>query len=193
MPQVLSDCSRWGLVTDGDSLQYLVGGVAMATLQPMDFLGAQIGGTDCLDTVSNYDLYGYQGYRSGRLLNLYALGCGHNSYIHGRSAADTYSDMLAVLAKAQATGYTRALWTILPSVEVNNTWRAAVNTLIRDGAVANGYTVIDVAADTTIGEDNDWMNLTYYDPDGVHLTTAGRAIQASYLNAVLQAAGVPLL
>jgi hypothetical protein len=189
VPQILDVCSQSGLVADGDSLNYGVAEISLASLQHVDFLAAEIGGTDCQQATDTYDLYAAHLYDAHRTRNAVALGCGHNSYIHGYTTDQTYAQILAYFAKARATGYSELnLWTVLPSIEVDTTWRHTLNTLIINGAATNGYTVIDVASDPTIGCDLCWQNTTYYD-SGVHLTPAGKTIQASYLTPVLQAGG----
>lgn len=63
------------------------------------------------------------------------------------------------------------------------TVRTSVNTSIRD-AKTNGETwldaVADVAGDTTIGENGDSANATYYNTDAIHLKDAGQTIAATY-------------
>ena len=117
------------------------------------------------------------------------LVCGRNNLGSGVSPATTFAQMEAYISAAKATGYTVVVQTVISSFNVNNTDRATLNTLIRNNAVADGYTVMDVAADPNLGCDLCYLSPVYF-LDLVHLTyDAGMPIQAAYLKSTLQSLG----
>lgn len=119
------------------------------------------------------------------------LLAGVNDALAGSNAAAIYASLLSYAQGRIAAGHRVAICTELPatSTAANNvTWnttRATLNTSIRNGAAANGYTVIDLAADATIGGNAASDNTTYYNADKLHLTTAGYAIVAGVVATAL--------
>ncbi len=70
------------------------------------------------------------------------------------------------------------------------TVRQSLRTLEIAGGACS-YTFQDVGNDPTIGQAGQWSNLTYYQSDGIHPTTAaGFAIIATYMKAALTTLGV---
>lgn len=167
----------------------------ITTLKPFDYIDAAYGGTGCLDADANYAARGAPFYNVNRPINVFALGCGVNDWTAGHSEASTYAALLSVVAKAKATGYLVTVATVTDSQHINQdsggageTWRAALNTDIRNGAVANGYTVWDVGGDANLGCNGCYANATYF-TDGIHFTAAGQVIQTGYLKTALQSLG----
>lgn len=79
----------------------------------------------------------------------------------------------------KARGAIVGLCTVLPKgtaasgYATHNTLRAAVNPRIRLWQGWRADFIIDFAANTTIGDDADANNVTYYNADGLHLTATG--------------------
>lgn len=89
------------------------------------------------------------------------------------------ADLAAYCDARRAAGWKVALGTLLPADRSNfNTRRNTANTTIRTWAGVHADVIIDFAANTTIGEDGDELNTTYYS-DGVHPTLAGQEIMES--------------
>jgi hypothetical protein len=176
-----------------------------------------LGGTGCIDAYNNYiggtDLNPPIGswpsqaaisfYNPRRRTQIITLECGVNDWIHGNTAAQAFTGITNFVTAAKATGYTVFVATLTDSCHIylgggETTFRAALNTSIRNGAAGQGYTVVDYAANTNIGSDGASQNTTYFQtPEGgcatggVHLTAAGVAIQAGIMEAAMTAAGVP--
>jgi lysophospholipase L1-like esterase len=129
-------------------------------------------------------------YRSGTANNLVVLG-GTNDATAGADAATIYSRIVSYSAARIAAGFRVIVCTELPASDTahnNVTWnttRATLNTSIRNGAAANGYTVADLAADANIGADGASDNVTYYQTDKLHLTTAGYGVMAGIVAGAL--------
>lgn len=152
-----------------------------------------VGGTRCSDTLANIaTAYGNYGPPRGVTTNAATIDCGRNDYVGGRTPAQTYADILSIVAYLKARGL---------SVIVNNmgsastydvsdpTWKPALNALIAGGAVANGYTVSDIGADANLGCLGCYSNLTYFLPDGVHLTQTGYNLKGTIVGVRLTALG----
>lgn len=220
--QVFSACNDSGVISIGDSLEYTpvcqliqcatgLTNPSIPVLSPvftnMDYISAAVGGTTCQlwnsGGMSSGILVGYSTnaapfYYSRRMRNVLVLGCGTNDWVAGRSAAQVYSDLLSIVASAQATGFSVAVGTVSSAQRFTMAnggyaWRSTLNSSIVSGAAGHGYSVFDYGDDATIGCDTCWTNSTYFnhaDSDVVHLTNAGQVIQASYLQPVLAALGV---
>lgn len=104
-------------------------------------------------------------------------------YVGGNDFTASFSDANIALYK----GYLRTAalaagadvvveGTQLPRTGADDTARATYNTALRAAASAT-VVVADLAADTTIGENGDNANATYYS-DGIHLTDAGQEVAA---------------
>jgi hypothetical protein len=133
------------------------------------------------------------------------LQCGVNGYVHGHTAAQEFTGITNFVTNAKATGYTVFVATVQDSCHIFDggaeaSFRAALNTSIRNGAAGQGYTVVDYAANANLGADGASTNLTYFQVEptcgngsneGIHFTAAGVAIQASIMEAAMTAAGLP--
>lgn len=70
------------------------------------------------------------------------------------------------------------------------TFRQTYNTLVRNGAVANGYTVIDWGGDPTIGDPANLTNTSVFLVDEVHLTASSQVLgYTTYTEPAMVAAG----
>jgi hypothetical protein len=178
-----------------------------------------VGGTDCEQAAAGFsggtDLNPPSGiggfpsqaalnfYNPRRRVNLITLECGVNDWIHGNTAAQAFTGVTNFVTAAKAAGFTVFVSTLTDSCHIfegggETTFRAALNTSIRNGAAGQGYTVVDYAANANIGADGANQNSTYFIiPDGgctsggVHLQPAGVAIQAGIMEATMTAAGLP--
>jgi hypothetical protein len=152
-----------------------------------------VGGTACSDALALYPTNVARRYRpEAGARNVASLGCGTNDYIHGKTEAATYADILAYVVAAKATGFTVIVNTVPSAAQfgpaAGNTWRNNLNALITGGAAGNGYLVADEAADANIGCQTCYLNTTYF-TDQVHMTTAGYAIKGGITAAVLSSLG----
>lgn len=119
------------------------------------------------------------------------LRCGTNDLTAGTAAATIWSNIQGYIGKAVATGWTVVIGTVLPCSGVGsctNTNYAALNTLIRAGAVQAGASVVcDYASDPNIGQASDNSNATYFlTPDAIHPNDLGNAVLAQYELACVQ-------
>lgn len=154
---------------------------------------AAAGATDCVDTLGQFTTYVLPTKSTNYKHNVVSIGCGHNDFLHGTSAASSYSSILATVVAAKAAGFTVIVGTVMDAIDLNSgagaTYRSALNASITGGAVANGYSVADVSADANLGCNNCYLDGTYFLPDGVHLTTTGWAKKATYTAPILTALG----
>ena len=106
-------------------------------------------------------------------------------------ANSTYTLLLTAIAHRVSAGAKHVIvLTMLPRTGAGDdanteTRRIAYNTLIRNGAGANNYTVADVAGDNRIGDAGDQMDTTYYLSDHVHLNSTGRGIIAGIVGPLI--------
>ncbi len=125
-------------------------------------------------------------YDSHRTRNVASIMCGANN---NGSDLDSYNAILTWVASAKATGFNVVVFTMLSRVSLDS-FKNALNTRIRNGAVANGYTVADSGSDPNMGCDGCYANLTYFQADQVHPTLAGQVIVANpYAEAALATLG----
>jgi hypothetical protein len=179
--------------------------------------GQALGGTTCVQAAGNYnsntDLnpgathnYGpvaaISFYNPRRRAQVITLECGVNDYVAANTAAQAFTGITNFVTAAKATGYTVFVATLTDSCHIfdggaETTFRAALNTSIRNGAAGQGYTVVDYAANANIGADGASSNFTYFQQDvscasgGIHLTATGAAIQAGIMETAMTAAGLP--
>ena len=106
----------------------------------------------------------------------------------GPATVEDYLDGLSsYIADRLAAGWTDiVLCTLLPTTGAPFlAKRGDANTGIRAMAASNIY-ICDMAADTTMGEDGDASNTTYY-ADGIHPTATGQALLETIFRAVVDA------
>jgi lysophospholipase L1-like esterase len=95
---------------------------------------------------------------------------------YGTGAAGYITDLAAYCDDRRTAGWEVVVGTILPQTDAtHNTRRATVNAAIATWVGVHCDAIADFAANTTIGEDADASNVTYYS-DGLHPTAAGYAI-----------------
>jgi lysophospholipase L1-like esterase len=112
----------------------------------------------------------------------YSIMIGTNDLVTATTPAATYAYLLTIVSAIKATGATIIVFTILPRGDLTDDGlRQAYNTLIIDGATANGYTVANVGVDPLIGIPGAEFNATYYYSDHVHPITAGEMVIVPYL------------
>jgi hypothetical protein len=140
-------------------------------------------------------------YAAPNYFNIVTFQCGINDYKQGTTNATTvYGRITSYVASRKAVGWKVFILTVeddqSPSLgcpcngaSAWETFRASLNSQITGGAVANGYSVIDIASDATMGCVGCASNLTYFNSDLEHPTVAGYAIFATYLQAALTGIG----
>jgi lysophospholipase L1-like esterase len=107
-----------------------------------------------------------------------------------REASDlTITNYWTYLDARRSAGFRTVAFTVLPctsyALGANETERSYVNAAIRAGWSAHASALVDVAADSRIGDDGDDTNLTYYNADGIHLNNAGYAVVAELAKAAV--------
>lgn len=170
--------------------------IAWNSLTPsiIRFANTATSGYGCSTINSEYTSVVAPFYNSARDRNVVSIMCGAND---GGTPDASYATILLWVAKAKATGYTVI---VLTNTSINgmrsdsggpitgDQWMQELATLIRNGAVANGYTVSDVNANATMGCTGCYANTTYFS-DGEHPTVAGQNIISPILKSTLQSLG----
>lgn len=101
-----------------------------------------------------------------------------------QSAAYAYAALKTYWAARRAAGWKVVAVTILPATAVDNTKRAALNTLIASDPTLYDA-LADVAANHSIGDDGDNADLTYYVADGTHMTATGYGVVAGIVKTAI--------
>lgn len=160
------------------------------------YFDTAIGGRTCQDRITNGPILVDPFMNSHRKYNIVSFQCGLNDYAGGITNPNTvYASILTYVAARKAAGAGFVIVLTMEDAQVFTpnstfqTFRSTLNGLIRAGAVANGYTVMDIAADATMGCDGCASNTTYF-RDGEHPTAAGYTIFANYLNPILTTIGL---
>jgi lysophospholipase L1-like esterase len=124
-----------------------------------------------------------------------------NEIAFGTSAATAYSNFVSYCQARRAAGWKVIVMTVLPRTDTGvdadfETKRTSVNTLIRSNWSSFADSLVDVAADTRIGDAGDDQDLTYYLDDDVHLNNTGAGVVASLvapaINALLEVSSTTL-
>lgn len=199
---------------DGDGT---VGGAASVMSYPgqlQTLLGAgwtrtnfAVGGSTVMNSVNGvaYDLIedGYKtvdlAFDTTKVINFCLVWIGSNDLAHGSddaTATTTYDRVSAYCKAKQLMGFRVITFTVLPRDATTivggdeaafNVQRALFNTSVRSGYTSWADGLVDVAADSRIGDDGDDLDTTYYDADKVHLNDTGYAIVAGLAKTVVQA------
>src|ERR1043166_8434793 len=109
-----------------------------------------LGGNTCQQRINAAPQYADIHYSSERPFNVLTFNCGINDFKQGVTDENvTYALILQYVAARKAVGWTVIVLTVeddaVPSPNATfETYRHNLNTLIRNGAVANGYTVLDI-------------------------------------------------
>jgi lysophospholipase L1-like esterase len=109
---------------------------------------------------------------------------GTNDLFFGASAGTVQTRYQDWCEARQAAGWKVIAFTILPRSDTSTpgtfeTSRQTFNTWLRANWATFADALVDVAADTRIGDVNDELDTTYYSTDKVHLIAAGQAIVAT--------------
>ena len=130
---------------------------------------------------------GYR-YNASNSKNKVVLWGGTNDIaLTGQTGAQAYTRLQACVATLASEGYSAGsilVLTMLPrgsdaGVEAN---RQSLNAAIRGGS---GYVLVDVAADSRIGDPGKQTDLTYFSADQIHLNNAGYALVAAAVSGVV--------
>lgn len=177
------------IVTEGDSITFGVGSTGglnwptqMMTLlnRPIMVQNAAVSSTTITTTLPIFTRFS-----AVDTLSIYTVFSGTNGInVGGETDVTMYAKLQTHCANARAAGYDKiVVFTCLPRTAFDATkegYRLGYNTAIRNGFANRTLecdAVADVAANSTIGDDPDAENLTYY-TDGTHPTNAGYAIIA---------------
>lgn len=109
---------------------------------------------------------------------------GTNNLKIGETGAATHTKYSDYLKARKAAGFTTLAVTMLPRSDAGvdagyETQRQAFNTAVRTNWRGYADRLVDLAADTRIGDAGDETNTTYFHTDLVHLNNTGRGIVAA--------------
>lgn len=123
--------------------------------------------------------------------NVHGNFSGTNDLAGGATGATTASNNSSYRTARKSAGWDRYFtFTMLPRGAATETHRGNLNTALRAQYTitseigpnifenSDGDILIDVAADTRIGDSGDYADTTYYDADEIHLNDAGHAVVA---------------
>lgn len=194
------------IVFEGDSLTE--GDQAFANAYPTVLMAALTGNHDWINTgVSGQTLATMATDRAAQIDPFYSAGIARNVCVMwggtndmstaggNQTAATTLTRYYAHADALRTAGFSTIGLTMLPRSDAGipgdfNTKRATFNTDVRANWASHLDALVDVAADTRIGDDGDSDDLTYYAADKVHLTIAGYQIIADLVAPALAAVGI---
>lgn len=141
--------------------------------------------SDALTTVDPF-------YDANRTKNVVLIWGGTNDVLGGSSAATIMTKIESYCAARRSAGFQVLPFTLQPigTNAAHETVRQDFNTLLRaaSGTAPFQDGIVDIAANTDIGDDGDQNDATYYDPVGkVHMTNAGYAIVAEIARVAVEA------
>jgi len=119
--------------------------------------------------------------------NVYSIFGGTNDIATNNTPTFTYGQILKAVQTAKLAGLRPFVWTMLDRQSLQ-TGKNALNTLIRSGAVVNGYYLVDGAQNALLGADGASTNTTYFQADLIHPTAAGQVLLAAAGSAAINSA-----
>jgi lysophospholipase L1-like esterase len=195
--------SQSRIVFDGDSLTFgtgIIGGETypsqvislLGGANPTNNFGVSGQGIAAMisDGVSQIDsLYNAA---NGRDTVVYWGGTNDIAFSSGQATA-TYNNIVAYGTARRAAGWRTYVLTLLPRSDAGvqgsfETDRQTVNSSIRTNWATFADGLIDVAADSRIGDAGDQTDTRYYNTDLVHLNNAGARVVAELVAAAIQPA-----
>lgn len=108
---------------------------------------------------------------------------GHNDIAGGADSATTHQRLANYCLARKAAGFPVAVCTLIANGAVS---RKPINALIRANYTSYADRLIDLGADSHIGEDANPADTTYFQVDQSHLTTAGNMIVSAIATPVVQ-------
>lgn len=119
---------------------------------------------------------------------------GTNDLNAGTAVTMVESDYETYCAARKSEGWIVGAYTILPRSQTGfpagfEADRQAFNTWLRANYTTFSTVLIDVAADSRIGDAGDELNTTYYNADRVHLVEGGNEVVAEVVYNALKSAG----
>ena len=134
--------------------------------------GSLSGSPGALDRITNYPTL-----RNGEQ-GIYFLLIGINDVLSNVASSPILANITTLIAAAKALDY-RCVVLEMPSNGNTNGGTEPVRVAVNAGLTGVGADAI-VPTATLLP---DWTNLTYFNPDRTHLTTAGGAVIADWINA----------
>lgn len=181
---------NYKFIHDGDSLT--VGqGVAAGSDYPTQlntllgagysFSNTAVGGQTAAEANSDAETQVDALYDTNAKINLCWAWMGTNDMQYGVNPNIAYRRYRDYCLRRKYKGFKVMAFTVLPRSDGGGlagfeTKRQAFNTLVRNNYTQFAERLVDVAANTTIGDSGDENNTTYYQSDKVHLTAAGQTI-----------------
>lgn len=162
--------------------------VNAAITHPHSFYNSGIGGENIAEMAAGTASYVDPYYKSNRAHNICIPWAGTIELgTDGWTAQEAYDAYVDYCEARRAVGWQVVAVTALPRSESAAYYalRSTYNTLIRDNYTDFADALADVAADTTIGEDGDETNETYY-RDKLHMTAAGYVIVAGIVQTAIE-------
>jgi hypothetical protein len=126
-------------------------------------------------------------------LNVCLVLAGGGDFRAGVTAAFMYTSLRSYCKERRAAGFRVLVLTVLPChrTDTFEVTRLAFNAMLRDGWDDFAHGLVDIGADSRIGDTGDEYDAQFYLTDQLHLTAAGNAVMASLAAPVL--AGQPWL
>lgn len=126
---------------------------------------------------------------TGNQPSLITIFGGTNDGLFGATAAKTFNALASFANIAHSYGCQVGVATML-SRTAEDTFKDALNPLIRAGAASGNYFLIDTASSPNLGCDGCYSNTTYFNTDQVHPKNAGQVILAAEFSNAINAYGI---
>lgn len=189
------------LVMEGDSQTASTNGTSgtnltehvAALLRTVRVVNVGTGG-HTINTMAGQSDWQIDALRSDRAPSILTFWAGTNDLYGGDTGATAYADYVSFATNRRNNGFAVIAFTILPRSDAGTpggyeTERQTFNTLIRASWRQYADALVDVAADTAIGDAGDEANTTYYHTDLVHLNNTGRARVAALIDTAIRTLG----
>lgn len=119
-------------------------------------------------------------------LNVLVIWGGTNDIsVSGQSPQQAFANLQAFAQRQRQLGWKVIVATMIARSGFN-TQKTALDNLIRQNWTQFADGLSDVAANFNLGDDNATTNLTYYQPDGTHLTDTGYALVGSIMQTAIE-------
>lgn len=184
------------IVIEGDSLSNTgwTATVSNAIAQPKRFANVATAGETLAQMVTQAATQVDPYLHPDSQANVLSIWATTNDLVAGTAVTPAITAYVAYCQARRALGWRVVAWTMLPRTGGGGTFEAdrqTFNTYLRANHAAFSDALVDVAADTSIGDPGDNLDTTYYESDAVHLKTAASiSIVAPLLLAAVNTLGV---
>lgn len=188
--------SYQNIVFDGNSLTYDSSSLSYPSqtlglwARPTKAFSIAIGGQNTTDMLNRQPSYLYPLFASSAAENIVFVWEGTNQLgADACNALAAYLKLVQYANNARAHGWKVVIVTVLPqhafSTGCFEAARQSLNTMIHNTYTTFADALMDIGADTTIGQPGAWSNAQYYRVGEIHLTEAGNQIVAELAAATL--------